>query len=165
MAQSCAGETKASKHVCFQRVSARSPPPDGGTRTRDMSASREYRNTRMPGSSVRSRTPRLRTASLGVEAWAISTAGCVSMDDMQLLYSCPTRPVAAFYSAMVNLWSFEPDRSAEPSIDCWHAASMPLEGLVAEAQGNRAIHGIAIAANKYRVHRGAMVMFGWSASP
>ena len=40
----------------------------------------------MPASSVRSRTPRLRTPSLGVEAWAISTAGCVSMDDMQLLY-------------------------------------------------------------------------------
>src|ERR1700722_5183142 len=97
MAQSCAGETKASKHVCFQRVSPRPPPPGGGTRTRDMSASREYWNTRMPGSSVRSRTPRLRTPSLGVEVWAISSAGCVSMDDIQLLYSCPIRPGAAFH--------------------------------------------------------------------
>ena len=51
----------------------------------------------MPGSSVRSRTPRLRTPSLGVDVWAISSAGCVSMDDMQLLYSCPIRWVAASY--------------------------------------------------------------------
>ena len=41
----------------------------------------------MSGSSARSCTPSLRTASLGVEGWAVSTAEFVSMDDMQQLYS------------------------------------------------------------------------------
>src|ERR1700694_4827429 len=52
-----------------------------------MAASSEYSNTRTPGSSARRCTPRLRTASLGVEGWAISTVGCVSLDDMQQLYA------------------------------------------------------------------------------
>ena len=42
----------------------------------------------MSGSSARSCTARLRTASLGVEAWAVSTAILVTRVDMQQLYSC-----------------------------------------------------------------------------
>ena len=88
----------------------------------------------MPGSSVRSRTPRLRTPSLGVEVWAISSAGCVSMDDMQLLYSCPIRPVAAFYVQRRPVRSVMPQQAkryasarmtALPQVKSYQLTSLP----------------------------------------
>ena len=42
--------------------------------------------------SARTLTPRLRTASFGVEGWTVNTIGFESMDDMRPLYSSEDHP-------------------------------------------------------------------------